>query len=129
MPREEITNSRPNNYGVFRRKCIREDILKYCYMVDGDWFEIRFIDGKLRVVAYVETIQIPNDKTYLDYPVWEAKRFLAEEISKGMGIPAFIVWNTKDCKIFFVNEIGKDKTVKLSNLGYTQWIRKLGCDL
>ena len=35
MPREEITNSRPNNYGVFRRKCIREDILKYCYMVDA----------------------------------------------------------------------------------------------
>ena len=119
MPQEEITDNRPKNYSKFRRT------LNFGYCTDGDFFEQRVKDGELVAVAYIETIQIPNYADPKDYPVWDSKKTLAEEIKNKMNIPAFYVYNTKSCNFFYVNPVGTDKILKLSKLEYINFLKHL----
>lgn len=119
MPQEEVTNNRPKNYSKFRRT------LSFGYCTDGDFFEQRVKDGELVAVAYIETIQIPNYADPKDYPVWDSKKALAEEIKNKMNIPAFYVYNIKSCNFFYIMPVGTDKILKLSKLEYINFLKHL----
>lgn len=120
MPLEDITNNRPSNYSLWRRS------LRIGYCTDGDWFEQKVIGNKLVIVAYIETIQIPNGKSPLDYPVWDSKVCLAEEISDKMNIPSYYIWHNKDCSHFFVQNSKSNKIIKMFENEYKQFIRNIG---
>jgi len=117
MPKEELTNNRPDNYSKWRR----QQSINYC--TDGDWFEQRFIDDKLTVVAYIETINIPDGKTPVDFPIWKSKNALIKDIAEKMQIPCFVVWHTSDCKLFFVQKLGNGKPLKMYEKDYEMFLR------
>jgi len=121
MPQNEITENRPPNYSKWHRENLPPD----CFMTDGDWFEQRKHNGKLCAVAYIETVQIPKHKTYRGYPIWESKQALAEQIQEQMGIPSFFVWNTQDCKWFYVKGVGRDQIIKMNTIEYKNFIEGL----
>lgn len=120
MPQNEITNNRPKNYSKWHR--ILPD---WCYNTDGDFFEQRIQDGKLTAIAYIETVQIPDNKKPDEYDIWDHKKRLAEQINKVMGIPCFYVWHYANCKTFFVQRVGSDKIVKMYENEYKEFIKKL----
>jgi hypothetical protein len=121
MPQKEITNKRPTNYGYWHR----EKLSRWCYQTDGDFFEQRFNNEDLTAVAYIETVQIPTGTTPEQYPIWESKVALANEITKKMQIPGYFVWHYENCKIFFVQRIGTDYIMKLSENEYRNFIMGL----
>ena len=82
-------------------------------------------DGKLVAVAYIETIQIPNYADPKDYPVWNSKKALAEEIKSKMNIPAFYIYHNESCTFFYIIPVGTDKILKLSKLEYINFLKHL----
>jgi len=125
MPREEITGERPSNYSKFHREILPE----WCYMTDGDWFEQRWINNEFKLIAYVETIQVPSLEDDPDriYPVWSSKKGLCGKIEAKMGIPAYVVWHNEACTKFFVQRAlieAKGRTMNQSE--YIDFILTLG---
>ena len=117
-----MTNNRPKSYSRFRRY---PNFPRYCYVTDGDFFEQRFFNDKLVTVAYFETIQIPNNKSFEDYPVWNSKQALLDSIMDKMNIPCFVVWHNSDCTVFFVQRWRSDKVVKMYVEEYKRVISNL----
>jgi len=127
MPPKEITGKRPTNYSTWHRSNLPE----YCYMVDGDWFEMRERDDQLVPVACFETIEIgglfiPNAQK--EYLLWKAKVALYQHIKQKMGIPVFIVRHTPDCKQFSVARLtdnGETEAIVMSEDEYKDLILNL----
>ena len=123
MPGEELTNNRPKNYSSFRRY---PNFPSYCFMTDGDFFEQRKWKDKLVTVAYFETIQIPEGCNPLDYPVWDSKKALLDDIGRKMRIPCFVVWHNSKCNVFYVmNWDSQDKIIKMYGDEYKRFIENL----
>jgi len=105
---------------------MHRNLPRWCFQTDGDWFEQRRTNGELHTVAYIETIQMPSDeKTFEDYPVWSSKKSLCLEIETKMRIPAYIVWHSPNCLIFFVQRITRDKPIKMTEKEYIAFIEGL----
>lgn len=121
MPSQEITNNRPKAYSSWRR-----NVNGGCYCTDGDYFEQRKIDGIFKVVAYIETIQIPDIDKYGDYPLWLSKSSLCKDIREKMEIPAFVVYHTEDCDWFVVRDTTGFEYSKLNDEQYKEFLRGLG---
>ncbi|GAI34031.1 unnamed protein product [marine sediment metagenome] len=101
-PQNEITKRRPSHYSEWHRY---PNLPKWCFLVDGDWFEMRVRDGQLVPVACFETLEVSGLFIYnsqREYPLWQAKIALYLHIKQKMGIPVFIVRHTPDCKLFSV---------------------------
>ena len=120
-PEKEITGNRPSNYSQWHRT-----LPKWCMMTDGDWFEQRWINGKITSVAYIETIQIGSvENANVEYPVWEHKERLCREIEEKMGIPVFVVWHTPDCKDFMVLRITETEPKRMDENEYIAFVKQL----
>lgn len=120
-PIEEITGERPTNYSKWHRRALP----RWCYMTDGDWFEQRVIDGKLVSVAYVETIEVDEvESADINYPLWESKKALNEEIEGKMKIPALIVYHNPECNDFLV--LYGLKKIRMDTTQYKRFIESLG---
>lgn len=103
-PQSEITNKRPTNYSKWHRANLPD----WCYHTDGDWFQQRMNNGRLIVVAYIETIQVPPlfiNSAQSEYPLWPSKKALMIDISEAMQIPCCVVRHTLDCKLFSLSRI------------------------
>lgn len=104
-PQEEITGGRPTNYSRWHRY---PNLPRACFVVDGDWFEMRKRDGQIVPVACFETLEvgpmfIPDAQR--EYPLFPAKVALYTYLKRKLGIPVFIVRHTSDCKLFSVAEL------------------------
>jgi len=111
MPQEEITGRRvgPSNYSKWHRKALPN----WCYVVNGDWFELRrkSIGGNLEIVAYIETIEVENPAEYT--PLWPATKSLVLQMVQKIGIPVFVVWHNPKCTKFNVWRVSlEDKSMK-----------------
>ena len=122
MPQIELTDNRPKNYSKWHRS---PNLPEWCYLTDGDFFEQRKIEDVLKAIAYFETIQIPQYAIPEDYPIWDSKKALAEQISKQMDIPAYFVWHYPDCKIFFVNKLNSTNIIKMYEPEYINFLKNL----
>lgn len=120
---DEITGNRPSNYSVWHRKKLPE----WCKMVNGDFFEQRLIEEKYVTVALVETIQIRNLDSVLEfYPIWSSKKVLLAEVEEKMWIPAFVVWHNPECTQFQVYRPKTDvKPVPLSELEFIEFVKNI----
>lgn len=123
IPQNEITNFRPSNYSVWHRNNLPKD----CFMTDGDWFEQRKDKyGNLKAVAYIETVQIPDNAHPYEYPIWTSKKYLAKEIELKMKVSSYFVWHTPDCNTFFVQDIfGMEPPHKMNADKYKEWLKGL----
>lgn len=76
-------------------------------MVDGDWFEMRTIQGVLKPVAFIETIQVPF-KSVEDmnkrYPLSKAKEAFCLYVEENW-LPTYIVWHNPECADFLVQRV------------------------
>jgi len=96
-------------------------------MTDGDWFEQRVIDGQLRSVAYVETIQLTDvEEAPVTHPVWSSKRSLLLEIESKMRIPAYIVWHNEACDDFLVLRPTDNTSRRMKGEEYEEFIKGMG---
>ena len=121
-PQTEVTNNRPKDYSKWHRY---PNLPYWCYQTDGEFFEQRIVNNEMTVIAYIETLEIPYYKSPSDYPIWDSKKALAKQIASRMNIPAFYVWHTKDCKVFFVKNVTCDKIIKMYEKEYKEFIKKL----
>jgi len=120
-PQEEVTGKRPTAYSLWHRTLPEE-----CYMTDGDWFEQRVLDGDLKSVAYIETIQVPSLRNAdQKYPVWKSKKELSLEIQRKMNIPAYIVWHNEECTRFLVRKISESTAREMNQTEYRRFIKNL----
>ena len=126
MPQEEVTEKRPTNYSRWHRA----KLPGWCFMTDGDWFEQRKIGGKLRAVAYIETIEVKSPsvvEAQIYFRVWFSKKALLEDIHERMGIPSFIVWHNPTCTEFLIQRSPVENPPKRMNeKEYMEFIRNLG---
>jgi len=121
-PQEEITERRPTNYSRWHREALPE----WCYMTDGDWFEQRVIEGELKAVAYIETIEIEKPgEGNKSHPLWKSKRALCLEIERKMGIPAYVVWHNAACNDFLVQRITETNPRRMNKEEYIEFIKNL----
>lgn len=104
MPQEEYTGRRegPSNYSKWHRKSLPG----WCYMVDGDWFEMRVRDGALKPIAYIETVEVDNPWERL--PLWKATKALVCSVVERIGIPIYVVWHNAECNRFSIWKVLKN---------------------
>lgn len=101
-PLKELTGRRPTNYSQWHRP---PTLPPSCLLADTDWFEMRQVNGVVRPVACIETMQIGAlfiRNAQQEYPLWDTKRHLLIAIAVYMNIPVYIVRHTSDCKLFSV---------------------------
>lgn len=123
-PQEEITGKRPGEYSAWHRKALP----RWCYMTDGDWFEQRSREGKLKSVAYIETIQLSQvEEAHKHHAVWasKAKGGLTAEIEERMGVPAYVVWHNPECTDFLVLRIMETEPKRMNKDQYIEFIKNL----
>ncbi len=127
-PQREITYKRPTNYSAWHRKKLPE----WCYHTDGDWFEQRKVDGKLVIVAYIETIEVPPlfiNNAQREYELWSSKKALVADIYNRMNMPCFIVRHTADCTNFCLSRVtptGEEtEAIVMNEAKYISWILNL----
>lgn len=105
-PQNERTEERPANYSKWHRY---PNLPHWCHHTDGDWFEQRKCEGEFPCVAYIETIELPPDepieRAQYDYPLWQSKGGLMDQVEQGMQIPCFVVRHTEDCSLFSVAQV------------------------
>lgn len=123
MPMDERTGKRPKNYSIWHRNKLPE----WCKMTDGDYFEQREIDGELRAVAYMETIQVSdvNAAQMGRYPVWPSKDALCKEIQRKVKIPSFIVYHNPKCDDFLVFSYTNHVYTRMTEEEYINFIKGL----
>jgi hypothetical protein len=128
MPKEEVTGTRkgPSNYSKWHRRALPS----WCYVVNGDWFELRKrrSDGNLEIVAYIETIEVDDPTKHT--PLWLATKGLVLEAVKKFSIPTFVVWHTPKCDIFVVWKVSEnDKEMKFKKVMSDSEYRKFVMNL
>ena len=127
-PQRELTSKRPTNYSSWHRTKLPE----WCYQTDGDWFEQRKVDGKLVVVAYIETIEVLPlfiNNAQREYSLWPSKRALIVDIYNRMRVSCFIVRHTADCKTFCVSRVtltgDETEAILMNETEYITWMQNL----
>ena len=104
-----------------------------CYMIDGDWIELRSIYGNLIPVALIETISYRGadlHKAHEEKALTPAKQALGEYIEK-QWLPTYIVWfdpgllsTYPEVTNFLVMRMGQDP-ILMSEETYKSFLIKL----
>lgn len=128
-PQQDITKVRLANYSAWHRY---PTLPKWCHHTDGDWFEQRKCEGDFPCVAYIETIELPPNKSIgcaqYDYPLWPSKGELMNQVEQDMKIPCFVVRHTEDCSFFSVAQVTNNheaRAIVMNEDEYKEFIQRL----
>lgn len=127
MPGQEVTGKRegPEIYSNWHRE---PNLPKWCYMIDGDWFEYR--GPSARIVAYIETICTKDADPWGYTPMWRSTKGLLHGLMrKKFKIPVYVVWYNNECTHFTVLRIHNNwkwnEKINMTEDEYKEFIKKL----